>query len=76
MDRILSLFKAKPIEQLEDNPDAGGHHGGSYKKTLSGLDLVLLGIGCIIGAGIFTLTGKAARDNAGPAIVISYIIAG
>ncbi|KAI9003632.1 amino acid/polyamine transporter I [Gaertneriomyces semiglobifer] len=47
-----------------------------YKKTLSALDLVSLGVGAIIGAGIFVLTGVAAREHAGPALVISFLIAG
>jgi basic amino acid/polyamine antiporter, APA family len=46
------------------------------KRTLSALNLVSLGIGCIIGAGIFVLTGKAAAEHAGPAIMLSFILAG
>ncbi len=48
----------------------------SLKRCLSGLDLTFLGIGAIIGAGIFVLTGIAAATQAGPAIVLSYIVAG
>jgi hypothetical protein len=47
-----------------------------YKKQLSALDLTLIGIGGIIGAGIFVITGRAAKDYAGPALVISFLIAG
>ncbi|KAI8906664.1 amino acid/polyamine transporter I [Powellomyces hirtus] len=47
-----------------------------YKKTLTAFDLTLLGIGAIIGAGIFVLTGVAAAKHAGPALVISFLIAG
>ncbi|KAI8822109.1 amino acid/polyamine transporter I [Fimicolochytrium jonesii] len=47
-----------------------------YKKTLTALDLTLLGVGAIIGAGIFVLTGVAAAKHAGPALIISFIIAG
>ena len=48
----------------------------SLPKTLGALDLVLLGIGCTIGTGIFVLTGTAAANYAGPAICISYLLAG
>lgn len=49
---------------------------GELKRTLSALNLVSLGIGCIIGAGIFVMTGQAAAQYAGPAIMISFVIAG
>lgn len=62
----LSIFRTKPIEQS----DAG------LKKCLSALDLTLLGIGAIIGTGIFVLTGIAAANQAGPAVVLSFIISG
>ena len=45
------------------------------KKSLSALDLTVFGVGVVIGAGIFTLTGRAAHEVAGPAIVISFIVA-
>lgn len=62
----LSLFRTKPIEQ----PDSGLH------KCLSAVDLTLLGIGAIIGAGIFVLTGHAAAHQSGPAVSLSYVVAG
>ena len=46
---------------------------GGLPKTLGPFSLISLGIGCIIGAGIFVLTGKAAADYAGPAISLSFI---
>lgn len=46
------------------------------KRTLGPLNLISLGIGCIIGAGIFVITGQAAAEHAGPAIVLSFIFAG
>lgn len=53
------------------------HEGhGSLKRTLSRSNLVLLGIGAIIGAGIFVLTGNAAASYAGPAVVWSFVVAG
>lgn len=56
--------------------ESEGQGGPTLRRTLSGLNLVLLGIGAIIGAGIFVLTGTAAAQYAGPAIVLSLVIAG
>jgi len=53
--------------------DASGK-GQELKRTLSASNLVALGIGCIIGTGIFVLTGTAAANHAGPALTISFII--
>jgi len=50
--------------------------GSELKRTLSAANLVSLGIGCIIGAGIFVMTGQAAAQYAGPAIMLSFILAG
>src|SRR5579872_6195001 len=50
------------------------HNGVPLKRTLSALNLVALGIGAIIGAGIFVLTGHAAAANAGPAITLSFAL--
>ena len=52
------------------------HDGVPLKRSLSALALVSLGIGDIIGAGIFVLTGHAAAANAGPAITLSFVLAG
>ncbi|KAA6465099.1 amino acid permease [Acidobacteria bacterium AB60] len=69
------LFATKPIKTiLAEAEDSGGEHG--LKRALGPINLITLGIGAIIGAGIFVLTGTAAAQFAGPAIVISYIIAG
>ncbi len=65
------LFARKSVEQMHAE-----HQGGELKKTLGALNLVLLGIGCIIGTGIFVLTGRAAAEFAGPGIMISYVITG
>ncbi|CAI8618862.1 unnamed protein product [Vicia faba] len=46
------------------------------KKTLDWLDLIWFGIGAVIGSGIFVLTGLEAREEAGPAVVLSYIVSG
>src|ERR1700752_13662 len=58
---------------MKEAGDTGEH---SLKRALGPINLITLGIGAIIGAGIFVLTGTAAAQFAGPAIVISYIIAG
>ncbi|HRJ89058.1 MAG TPA: amino acid permease [Pyrinomonadaceae bacterium] len=70
----MSLFATKPISQIIAEASETGTH--TLKKTLTGLDLTMLGIGAIIGTGIFVLTGQAAGKHAGPAVVISMIIAG
>lgn len=66
------LFLTKPISKLisESESDQG------LRKTLSATNLITLGIGAVIGAGIFVLTGQAAAQYAGPAIVISFLISG
>lgn len=65
----MSLFRTKPINQ-----DAYCDTG--LRRCLNATDLTLLGIGCIIGAGIFVLTGVAAATKAGPGIMLSYVVAG
>ena len=65
----LPIFRTKPVV------DTAGEDSG-LKKCLSALDLTLLGIGAIIGTGIFVLTGIAAANQAGPAVVISFILSG
>ena len=67
-----NLLKTKSIEALVDDVEKGKH----LKRTLTAFDLTLLGIGAIIGTGIFVLTGTAAANQAGPAITISYVLAG
>ncbi len=70
----MSLFATKSIEKIIAEASETGEH--TLKKTLSALDLTMLGVGAIIGTGIFVLTGQAAGKHAGPAVVISMIIAG
>lgn len=55
---------------------AEGAHGNNLKRTLGRFNLIMLGIGGIVGAGIFVLTGQAAATYAGPAIVLSFVFAG
>ncbi|MCQ8277755.1 amino acid permease [Acetobacteraceae bacterium KSS8] len=68
MPARASLWRTKPIEDVDDE--------GGLKRALGPLALVALGIGCTIGAGLFSLTGIAASENAGPAVMLSYLIAG
>jgi APA family basic amino acid/polyamine antiporter len=66
------LFLTKPLQQLmSESKDSDG-----LKRSLTALNLTTLGIGAIIGAGIFVLTGQAAAQYAGPGIVLSFIISG
>src|SRR6187551_1252670 len=71
-DFVRQLFRTKPMEGLQ--ADAEQQHG--FKRTLTATDLVLLGVGAIIGTEIFVLTGRAAAVNAGPAVVLSFVVAG
>jgi APA family basic amino acid/polyamine antiporter len=79
---MANLWARKPIATLEAEaaePAAQGlttHGGVPLRRTLTALNLVALGIGAIIGAGIFVLTGHAAAANAGPAIVLSFVLGG
>ncbi len=65
----MQIFRTKPV-LARDTCDTG------LKQCLSAFDLTLLGIGAIIGTGIFVLTGIAAANQAGPAIILSFIISG
>lgn len=65
---LATLLRKKPIGHV--------HHQSSLHRSLHTFDLILMGIGAIIGAGVFVLTGIAAATKAGPAVVLSYVIAG
>src|SRR5579885_1203533 len=67
------LFHRKPVSMLLE--DAAFHEGG-LKRALGALELTALGIGAIIGAGIFVLTGVAAARLAGPAVTLSFVVSG
>src|SRR5262244_1618155 len=70
----MSIFATKSIEQI--TREQIGHGEATLKRVLGPGQLITLGVGAIIGTGIFVLTGQAAAANAGPAIVISMVIAG
>jgi APA family basic amino acid/polyamine antiporter len=68
----MNLFATKPVGRILAEADAAEHR---LERTLGPGQLVALGIGAIVGAGLFSLTGLAAAENAGPAVVFSMIIA-
>jgi APA family basic amino acid/polyamine antiporter len=68
----MSLLRKKTIEQSIADTDEPEYQ---LKKRLTALDLTVFGIGVIIGAGIFTLTGRAAKSFAGPGIAVSFVLA-
>ncbi len=69
---MSSIFRTKTIEQSIAETDESEYQ---LKKRLSALDLIVFGVGVVIGAGIFTVAGKAAHSLAGPAVTISFIVA-
>src|SRR5437868_15385872 len=71
---MANLFVKKSIAELKAEAASGGEHG--LKRTLSATNLTTLGIGAIIGAGIFVLTGAAAANYAGPSIALSFVLGG
>ena len=70
----MNLFTKKPIDVLLAQANEEGEH--TLKRGLGPINLTMLGIGSVIGAGIFVLTGQAAAAHAGPAIVLSFVLAG
>src|SRR6202167_5223316 len=71
---MAKLLAVKPLSRLLKEAENEGESG--LKRTLGPLNLVTLGVGAIIGAGIFVLTGQAAAEHAGAAVVLSFIVAG
>lgn len=69
----MNLFQTKPVEQALADADHPEHR---LRRRLSAAELVVFGVGVIVGAGIFVLTGVAARDTAGPAVAVSFVLAG
>src|SRR5947207_6235442 len=68
----MNLFRRKSVTELQQ--EAQTDH--SLKRALGALNLTMLGIGAIIGTGIFVLTGTVAAQNAGPAVILSFVLAG
>lgn len=69
----MSLFVRKPLSLLQHEAQDNGSN--SLKRVLGPTSLIALGVGTIVGAGLFSITGLVAANNAGPAIVLSFIIA-
>jgi basic amino acid/polyamine antiporter, APA family len=68
----MGIWSKKSIAQLQVEEGAGHE----LRRTLTGVHLALLGVGAIIGAGIFVVTGTAAAQHSGPAIILAFILAG
>jgi APA family basic amino acid/polyamine antiporter len=68
-----TVFRTKPIEQSISDTEEPEHR---LRRELSALDLTIFGIGVIVGTGIFVLTGRVAKDYAGPAVALSFVLAG
>ena len=66
------IFKTKPLKMLLDEMKGENR----LRRVLGPLHLTSLGVGCIIGTGIFVLTGTVAAQNSGPAVVLSFVLAG
>jgi basic amino acid/polyamine antiporter, APA family len=71
---MANLFARKPLERLMEEAQEVGEH--SLKRSLGPVNLVALGIGGIIGAGLFVRTAAAIADRAGPSVVLAFIVAG
>jgi basic amino acid/polyamine antiporter, APA family len=71
---MAKLFAVKPLASLQQEAGEEGEH--TLRRSLGPVNLITLGIGAVIGAGIFVLTGQAAALHAGPAIALSFVIAG
>ncbi len=74
----MNLFRKKPIELIVASACSteAFYDSPTLKRSLSAFQLVMLGIGVVIGAGLFSLTGKVAADNAGPGVVLSFVVSG
>jgi len=68
---MLNLFIRKPLAQLFEEAEKNEH---GLKRHLNAWNLILLGVGCVIGAGIFVITGTASANYAGPSLVISFLL--
>src|SRR5207244_2891196 len=69
-----NLFATKPLGKILAEAHTEGQHG--LKRVLGPLNLIALGIGAVIGAGIFVITGQAAAQYTGPAVALSFVLAG
>ena len=72
--RLMNRVTARSVDSTEFEVKAVS--GNEMKKTLNWWDIIWFGVGAVIGAGIFVLTGQEANQHAGPAVVLSYAISG
>ncbi|MFD1179249.1 amino acid permease [Paenibacillus puldeungensis] len=70
----MSFIRKKSITAMIQEKNASSD--GTLKKELNVFDLTMLGVGCVVGTGIFVLTGVAAAQHAGPGLILSFILAG
>jgi APA family basic amino acid/polyamine antiporter len=70
--RIMSLFRTKSLEKMLASVEGGA---SGMKRTLGAGNLIALGVGAIIGAGLFVRTAAAASEAAGPAVTLSFLVA-
>ncbi|MEO5876927.1 MAG: amino acid permease [Streptosporangiaceae bacterium] len=68
----MNVFRTRPAEMSVEDSEDSGHR---LRRELSALDLTVFGVGVIVGTGIFVLTGRVAKDYAGPAVAISFVFA-
>src|SRR4051794_41755042 len=71
---MAKLFARKPLDRLMQEAGQVGEH--TLKRSLGWINLVALGIGGIIGAGLFVRTAAAIADRAGPSVVLAFVVAG
>src|ERR1051325_8475485 len=71
---MAKLFTTKPLNMLMQEASETSEH--SLKRTLGPVSLIMLGIGAIIGAGLFVRTADAIADRSGPSVTIAFIVAG
>ncbi|GBG70285.1 hypothetical protein CBR_g6412 [Chara braunii] len=84
LDALVTLVGSTPRRLKErsflrksatDLSESVGPSSGRMKRELNAFDTLMFGIGCIVGTGVFVVTGVAAKDNAGPAVIIAYLVA-
>src|SRR5688572_28363789 len=71
---MANIFARKPLDKLMEEAQEVGEH--SLKRSLGPINLIALGIGAIIGAGLFVRTAAAIADRAGPSVVLAFVVAG
>lgn len=71
MKKEKGIFRKLPISQIR-----GGGRTGKLQRTLGAFELTMMGVGVILGSGLFVITGVAAAEHAGPGLVLSFVIAG